>query len=109
MVPRCSCSIVAAAVALFGQRPRWGPQSPPAGPQCPRAGPQSPPAGPGSFMSGKSPATTQALFLTQSRMLKLPMCTKFGNNKCIISQIIQYAAFPSYILEKSAVLQQHWA
>ena len=42
--------------------------------------------------------------------VKLPLCTKFGNDKCITSQIIHYAAFSSFIFEKStaaaaAVLQ----
>ena len=34
--------------------------------------------------------------------VNLPLCTKFGDNKWITSQIIQFAAFSSLISEKSA-------
>ena len=33
--------------------------------------------------------------------VKLPLCTKFGNDECIISPIMNYAAFSSFIFEKS--------
>ena len=71
-------------------------------------------------MSVKSPAAAAAaaVLLLQLHQqpcesiqnVKLPLCTKFGNDKCITSQIIHYAAFSSFIFEKStaaaaAVLQ----
>ena len=37
--------------------------------------------------------------------VKLSLCTKFGNNECITSQIIQYAVFSSYMFEKILQLQ----
>ena len=73
-------------------------------------------------MSIKSPAAAAAVLklLLQLQLhqhpcesiqnVKLPLCTKFGNDECIISLIINYAAFSSFIFEKStaaaaAVLQ----
>ena len=69
-------------------------------------------------MSIKSPAAAAAVLQLQLYQLpcesiqnvKLPLCTKFGNDECIISLIINYAAFSSFIFEKStaaaaAVLQ----
>ena len=71
-------------------------------------------------MSLKSPAAAAAaaVLLLQLHQqpcesiqnVKLPLCTKFGNDECITSQIIHYAAFSSFIFEKStaaaaAVLQ----
>ena len=69
-------------------------------------------------MSIKSPAAAAAVLQLQLHQhpcesiqnVKLPLCTKFGNDECIISQIIHYAAFSSFIFEKStaaaaAVLQ----
>ena len=70
-------------------------------------------------MSIKSPAasaTVPQLQLHQHpcesiQNVKLPLCTKFGNDECIISLIMNYAAaFSSFIFEKStaaaaAVLQ----
>ena len=71
-------------------------------------------------MSVKSPAAAAAaaVLLLQLHQqpcesiqnVKLPLCTKFGNDECITSQIIHNAAFSSFIFEKStaaaaAVLQ----
>ena len=69
-------------------------------------------------MSIKSPAAAAAVLQLQLHRhpcesiqnIKLPLCTKFGNDECIISKIIHYAAFSSFIFEKStaaaaAVLQ----
>ena len=69
-------------------------------------------------MSIKSPAAAAAVLQLQLHQhpcesiqnVKLPLCTKFGNDECIISKIIHYAAFSSFIFEKStaaaaAVLQ----
>ena len=35
--------------------------------------------------------------------VKLPLCTKFGNDKCITLQIIQYTNFSRLIFQKSAL------
>ena len=69
-------------------------------------------------MSVKSPAAAAAVLQLQLvqypckliQNVKLPLCTKFGKDKCITAQNIQRAAFSSFIFEKStaaaaAVLQ----
>ena len=69
-------------------------------------------------MSIKSSAAAAALLQLQLHQhpcesiqnVKLTLCTKLGNDEFIISKIIHYAAFSSFIFEKStaaaaAVLQ----
>ena len=69
-------------------------------------------------MSIKSPAAAATVLQLQLHQhpcesiqdVKLALGTKFGNDECITSQIIHYAAFSSFIFEKStaaaaAVLQ----
>ena len=69
-------------------------------------------------MSIKSPAAAATVLQLQLHQhpcesiqdVKLALCTKFGNDECITSQIIYYAAFSNFIFEKStaaaaAVLQ----
>ena len=66
-----------------------------------------------SHMSIKSIAAAAAVLQLQLHQhpcesiqnVKLSLCTKFGNNECITSQIIQYAAFSSYMFEKILQLQ----
>ena len=64
-------------------------------------------------MSGKSPAAAAAAAVLQLQLnqysfesiqnVKLPMCTKFGNDKCITLQIIQYTNFSRLIFQKTAL------
>jgi len=66
-----------------------------------------------SFLSGKSPAAAATILQLQlnqysfesTQNIKLPKCTKFGNDKCITLQIIQYNNFFSLIFEKMQQLQ----
>ena len=60
-------------------------------------------------MSVKIPAAAAAILQLQLHQhpcesiqtVELPLCTKFGDDECITSQITQYAAFYSFIFEKS--------
>ena len=64
-------------------------------------------------MSVKSHVATAAVLHLQLHQhpyksvqnVKLLMCTKFGNDKCITSQIIECAAFFSFTLKKVLPLQ----
>ena len=73
-----------------------------------------------SFLSGKSTAAAAEILQQQhpfesKQNVKLPLYTKFGENKWITSRIIQFAAFTSLMSGKSAPaaaavlqLQQQW-
>ena len=75
-----------------------------------------------SFLSGKSTAAAAEILQQQQQHpfeskqnVKLPLYTKFGENKWITSRIIQFAAFTSLMSGKSAPaaaavlqLQQQW-
>ena len=72
------------------------------------------------FLSGKSTAAAAEILQQQhpfesKQNVKLPLYTKFGENKWITSRIIQFAAFTSLMSGKSAPaaaavlqLQQQW-